>query len=827
MTLLPFIHNVALLISMVMIYSLMLQWFRKESLRLRLISGVLFGLVTMVGMMSALEIREGIFFDGRSVILGLAGLFGGPIVAGVAMVIALAYRIWAGGAGMTMGVMIIITSPLLGIVHYKLKERYPAASSPAAYLILGFAIHIAMIFYSMLLPGPVTWEILPQITFPVLVILPLSTMLLALLFESRVHYLNINDELRKERRLLRTLIDNMPATVYVKDKDLRKVLANKAEMEMLEKTEDEVIGKTDRELYPPEIAARFEADDKRVLQYGEEITNQEEEFTNSRGETTWLLTSKTPLLDHDGQISGLIGVGQDITEKVDTIKELEKAKESAEKANKSKSEFLANMSHEIRTPMNAILGFSETLYERIDDPGQKKMLQSVLSSGKLLLTLLNDILDLSKVEAGKMEIVPVKTDMEEMIREMKMLYEPRAREKGLMMRTIFPETFPDNIKLDEVRVKQILFNLVGNAVKFTRQGQVLIQIDFIPCNQTQGELVISVTDTGTGISEKEQEYVFQPFYQQDGQPTRRHGGSGLGLAITKRLVERMHGRIEVESRPGKGSRFKVSIPGLTAGEEASQKSPSDKDTGSIHFDPATVMIVDDVSENLELFEVMLTGTGLQVLKAQGGHEALDMLQTHQPDLIVLDILMPDIDGYHLAKKIREDARFRNTPLIAFTAYLHDKPNNKQAGLFDDRLHKPIKRKELLRTLGRYLGHTQKPGENREKLNKGDSSPADPAEVEAPIALPQETRQQLPHLLDILHQQYMSDWEKIKDHWVLFKIEDFALQLRKFGANHRLDTLTAYADQLLSAIDSLDLEQIKEILGAFPETLQKLEDYNTG
>ena len=841
---------------------------------------------------------------------------------------------------MVAGVMIIITSSLLGVIHHNLRKRHKNASSPLAYLLLGLAIHAAMAFYSILLPGPVTWEILPQIILPVIVILPLATFLLAMIFENRIKQMTLMEdlqaseeqfrqvfmnspavqmilhpedgrivdvnkaasefygwsedtmrqmritqinpmpeekikekikyvkqhkkglfelrhrlasgdirdvqihsssvmiggeellftivyditernrsqkELKSERRMLRTVIDNMPATVYVKNLHLQKVLVNKMELEILGRSEEEVIGKTDRDLYPAEEAALFEADDLRLLEEGKPLINREEQIMTPRGEAVWLLTSKTPLYDDEGKVTGIVGVGRDITEKVENTQALEQAKEDAEKANKAKSEFLANMSHEIRTPMNAILGFSETLCERIEHPSHRNMLQSVLSSGKLLLTLLNDILDLSKVEAGKMTIDPKPISMDSIIREMKMLYKGKADEKGLEIRTEKPEDFPEVIELDEVRVKQVLFNLVGNAVKFTQEGYIAIRMDFYPKGENTGELVMQVKDTGKGIPPDQQENIFEPFYQQDGQSTRQYGGTGLGLAITRRLVERMKGRIEVESTPGKGSTFTVRLPDMTVRKKRKGGLAEPEGKGKLQFEPATVMVVDDAPENRKLLEVMLASTPLTILEARDGPEALQILKKHHPDLILVDLLMPVMDGYRLAERIRAIPGCQQIPLIAFTAYLHDNDKQIRTDLFDDKLYKPVKHQELLDKLAQHLAHR----------HEAEAAAPWDQEVHPPVPshrdeLPPEALSKLPDLLDVLHEQFIPQWDTIKDHWVLFKIEDFALQLRKTAEEYRMDCLEKFSTQLIEAVESLDLERIKELLKQFPEIVKGLE-----
>ncbi len=970
MTILPFIYNVALLISMATIYSLMLQWFRKGSLRLKLLSGALFGGVTTVLMLSSYELQPGIFFDGRSVILSLAGSFGGPVTAGLAALIALVSRLIIGGAGLGMGVAVIISASLLGIFHHRLRQQYHSASAPLSFLGLGLTVHVLMLFFSVLLPGPITWEVLPMIFLPVITVLPLATLLLALLFRGREQQIELIDELQaseerfrrvflqspspqmildpsdgriadaneaasrfygwskeelckmkiskinnlteeevkqkmqatlkdhssfyqlkhrlasgeirdveihygkviiegrsmifsvihdvtlrtqiqatlqRERKLLRTVIDQLPSTVYAKNKRLEKTLVNKQELNLLGKTsEEEVLGKTDYDFFPKNVADRLAADDRKVIEEGVKISNREEKFTGPDGKPVWILTSKTPFVDPSGSIAGLVGVGRDVTELIETRDQLEKAKKAAEDANQAKSEFLANMSHEIRTPMNAILGFSETLYGQITNPSHKKMLDSVLSSGQLLLSLLNDILDLSKIEAGKMEIRTHPTNMAEILHDLKTLYQTKASAKGLTVRADIVPGFPRLVEVDEIRIKQILFNLVGNAVKFTQQGRVDVELEYIPEKGKPGTLKIQVSDTGPGIPEQQQDQIFKPFYQQSGQSNRQFEGTGLGLPITKRLVESMQGSISVTSQPGKGSVFTVTIPGVRQGDykEKEKLKGAESPPANIKFREATVLIVDDAMENLKLFGVMLAGTGLKVLQAKNGEDALKQLDHHQPELILMDLLMPGMDGYQVAAEIRKDPRHNNTTLIAFTAYLHTDQQAPEPDLFDGYIFKPVTRQLLLETLSNYLAvekveyaessnSDQQGGEAAgvqarkvagEARKVAGEAGRDASIPENPDELSEQCREKLPGLLKKLQEEFYPRWEEIKDHWVLFKIEDFGLHLRNEAEEAGAEYLVHYAERLLESVDYFDLENIKAVLQEFPEMVKCLEKF---
>ncbi len=810
-----FIHNITLLITLVLVYSLLLRFLSKGSRGLQLFSGLLFGLIAIVGMMTAAELKEGVFFDGRSVVLSVGAFFGGPLTAVISMLIAGIYRTMVGGEGLFVGLLSIFGSSVLGTVFFYFRAKTKKADSLPGYFTLGLLVHLKVFFWYYFLMEGVSTEVFVSVFLPLLLLFPLATVLLCVLFKNQEQQVNlINESL-----LLRTVINNLPATVYVKDRKLRKVLVNKQELELLGKKEKEVIGKTDFDLYPKELATRFEADDLQVIHNGKKVFNREEHIVDQKGKSRWLLTSKSPFRDRFGRIVGLVGVGRDVTDLIKTTQDLQKAKEEAESANKAKSEFLATMSHEIRTPMNAILGFSETLMQRINDPVNKSMLQSVVSSGSLLLALLNDILDLSKIEAGKLIISPKPTDMISIIEEMNMLFKGRADEKSIEIVLHKQKDFPERLLLDEVRVKQVLFNLVGNAVKFTPEGSVKIDMHFIKETENKGVLKLQVSDTGIGIEPDQQGVIFLPFRQQSSKANRNHEGTGLGLAITKRLIEKMNGSIRLKSIPGIGSTFTVHIPEVKivdAADEPIFKQPVNPE--QLHFEQVNVLIVDDAPSNLQLMEVMLSQFNLKTKTAEGGREALEILKEHKPDLIILDILMPYIDGYETVKRIRDNKRLKDIPVLAFTAFTHREAHQEDDKLFDAFLHKPVDKKELFEMLQRFLKHSIKP-ETTSTLKQ--QAAEEDMNFDA-SALPEGVKKQLPALIEILNTAFIEEWKHIKDHFVLFKIEDFAKRLQKTADSFKVEFLARYANRLLSDVDTLDLESLKKELHQFPNVVKKLE-----
>lgn len=501
----------------------------------------------------------------------------------------------------------------------------------------------------------------------------------------------------------------------------------------------------------------------------------------------------------------VITIVRNVTDRKENERQLKEERDRANLANKAKSEFLANMSHEIRTPMNAILGFSEALYHQLDSPQHKKMIKSVLGSGNLLLSLLNDILDLSKIEAGKLDISPQPADFNNILQEIRLLFSDKALKKGIDLLVNVPVDFPQVLMLDEIRIKQVIFNLVGNAIKFTHKGFVEMHARFVANDEDKGTLVFEVKDTGIGVPESEQQVIFEAFMQQSGQSNRKYGGAGLGLAISKRLVEKMGGAITVNSTSGQGSTFSVTIPEVKMSDLKTRRNEAVANDLDVVFEPASLLVVDDVSSNIEMVENLLSSYNLIISSAENGEMALEILNHTTPEIILLDIRMPGVDGFEVARQVKSNPDKKHIPIIAFTASVFSSEKIEGSGYFSGVLYKPVNKAELLNQLAKHLKHTVVKQEHQEK--GADLATAHVSD---------EMKKAWPELEQILNNEFLPRWEGIKDTLVLFNIESFARELNQVAEKFNFELLMNYATRLTEDVDMVDLEALKEDLRKFPD-----------
>ncbi|NQZ59484.1 MAG: response regulator, partial [Lentisphaeraceae bacterium] len=383
--------------------------------------------------------------------------------------------------------------------------------------------------------------------------------------------------------------------------------------------------------------------------------------------------------------------------------DLKEAREIALQASNSKSTFLANMSHEIRTPMNAILGFTELLKGRLTDKKNNSFLHSIDVSGRSLLRLINDILDLSKVEAGKIELEYSAINPQALFMELKTIFSQKISQKGIDFIIDISEDLPQALILDETRLRQILFNLIGNAIKFTDEGYVKVSVKhYAEEDGSQVTLCIDVEDSGIGVPEENRQKIFNTFEQQSGQSHAKYGGTGLGLAISKKLTELMKGEIDLQQAAQGGALFKIKLREVQIAVTADERYFSENVTDIIAFSEAKVLIVDDIDLNRELIEHFLNDSGIITMQAANGLECLDLARNNRPDLILMDMKMPGMDGFEASSLIKKNPMSKDIPITAVTASAFKEDETRILFVADSYMAKPISKPKLIQELMNFL-----------------------------------------------------------------------------------------------------------------------------
>ena len=497
----------------------------------------------------------------------------------------------------------------------------------------------------------------------------------------------------------------------------------------------------------------------------------------------------------------------------DRTNELEKSKDEAESANHAKSEFLANISHEIRTPLNAITGFGELLSSSVTDPKQLNYLDAIKIAGKSLLVLINDILDLSKVEAGKFEIQLTPVNLHMLFNEIEQIFRIKIDSKKIDFGIKINKDLPPALYLDEVRLRQVLLNIVGNSVKFTESGQIKLSAKKRNGIEEKSKIniIIEIEDTGIGIPKDDQEIIFESFKQQYGQSQKKFGGTGLGLSISKKLVEMMGGNISIKSEIGKGSIFKITLDNVfISSTEVSTLDEDYIDLKQIRFKKGKILIVDDVKSNCDLLYELLSSVGLDATIVTNGKEALNSVKKYRPDLILMDIRMPVMDGIEATRELKSNPQTKDIPVIALSA--SSKPIELSQIVkigFDGYLPKPVNISILIQKISEYIDSNGSfPMKNSDHRNDVHG-------------LTKNDVENYPELLKRLEDEMMPIWEDIKNLGKMSTISEFANRITELGDDHNIMILNTFGKELKVFTDNYDIANIEYRLKEFPGIIEEI------
>jgi nitrogen fixation negative regulator NifL len=637
------------------------------------------------------------------------------------------------------------------------------------------------------------------------------------------HYVGIKIDITERKQIeqklvnsesrLRMILESEPECIKIIDSAGRLQLMNRAGLQMIEADSfAQVQGKPVLPLIAPEYQKGYAELMERVIA-GEKM-QMEYEIIGLKGGRCWLETHAVPMQESDSSIVHL-AVTRDISERKQIEEALRQAKQAAEQANHAKSEFLANMSHEIRTPMNAILGFSDILSDLVTDSTHRYYLDAIHRSGKTLLQLINDILDLSKIEAGKFEVVYQSVIIRNIFNDIRLIFSQKIAEKNIKFTLSFNEQIPQHLWLDEIRLRQIMLNLMGNAIKFTHQGFIRLNVTCKPSSDLSGfiDLIIEIEDSGIGIPAEQIEIIFSAFTQQKNQSIQ-YGGTGLGLTICKRLIEMMGGTISVRSQIGMGSCFRIELPRVEICNSAEISSIEAKrlTAQAIHFQPANLLLVDDIESNRLLIKTYLHDYAeLQIVEAVNGKQALELIAKHPFDLIFMDKHLPYMDGDSVCERIRAEPNYTNVPIIMVTATALVLSEQQRPPAYNLRLTKPVSKAELLNAMQTLL-----PLNESVEINLQE--PTVSAVEEIAVV------ENLPELIELLRSHYQERIAMLHNSGA-FEIDvmiEIADELLEIAEQYHCQLLENWATTLRKEAELFDLENLPKTLSGFNVVIANLK-----
>ena len=626
--------------------------------------------------------------------------------------------------------------------------------------------------------------------------------------------------LRLERQRLLEIIDFLPDPTFVIDNNHSVIAWNKAMEKLTGTPASAMLGKGNFEyaknLYGHQRPILIDLVDtpdltknSSLLKTGHILSAETFLQTAYQGKGAHLWAQAAPLYDKKGSRYGAIETIKDISLLKQSEQQLILERQKAEQATKAKSEFLANMSHEIRTPMNAVLGFTELLENQIESPQHKSYLRTIKAAGNNLLMLINDILDLSKIEAGKMELQIEAVNPHSLFDEIANIFQIKMQENNLEFLIEIDPNIPESLLLDGMRLRQLLFNLLGNAVKFTHDGHIKMMAEKIYREQNKSllDLIIKVQDTGIGIPKSQQDKIFHIFEQRADQSVKKYGGTGLGLSICKRLTEMMNGELLLDSEVGEGSTFSIVLHNVhVATQKVEPQIKEAFDPESITLEPATILVVDDIANNRSVVRENFVRSPITIKEAANGQQAIAIAKRGGINLILMDIRMPLMGGFEAAEEIKA---IIDIPIIALTASVLQRDYDKiKSSHFDGYLRKPVLRSDLFKEICRFLPFQQQQSEQLPEILKLNDKA-------------------LENLETIIH--YMESdlhllWQEAQKSNKISTMNRFAEHINTLADTYQIQTLQEYSAELKAYIKAFDIKNISRCLNRFESLVVQLKQH---